>query len=460
MTERSEVPISDALLAPLLEAAGDALVAMDAADVSPALLHLHGLDRRGLSRGPAPRQLRRSIDTDERFRDRVVGGFLARQEVSAVLSAWSAEEAVAQADAAAARGDLPLLVSALWAARPYGFAFGIGAAASAAARREREWGDDSDALAPAMRVDEAEEGRRRAEAAVVAARADVERLEALLREERRSRRAREEQAASDAEDARMKTAAVESELATALKEVRRFEARHQREAARAHDLEEELEALRRSLVAARKEAAAVHEQQSSHQDESDAASDGALLGARATSGEPGEPGGLGVSGVSGGPGESGGERAGVARPLGLVADSAEAVAAMVSNPGAALVIDGYNLTKRVWADSARSEQRSRLAMALAQAHLRGWCDVTVVFDGDATRRVAPLCRPGLRVLFSAAGERAGEVVVREAERLPNDVSVLVASSDEWVREHAESAGARVVSAGAVLLALGVGAAHL
>jgi predicted RNA-binding protein with PIN domain len=53
-------------------------------------------------------------------------------------------------------------------------------------------------------------------------------------------------------------------------------------------------------------------------------------------------------------------------------------------------------------------------------------------------------------LFSAAGEEADVVVVREVERLPKRVPVVVASSDAWVREHAEQEGAVVVGAGTLL----------
>jgi len=256
---------------------------------------------------------------------------------------------------------------------------------------------------------------------------DAERAEAALRDERRSRSAGEKHAASSAGEARSRIDVLESELTVALEGARRSEDRYQREAARARALEEEICALRRALDAeAVDDAVAVR--------------------------QPGA-----------GPGASGAATAGVVSASdGTVDsdDSADAVRAMVSTPGAVLVIDGYGLAKRVWPDAARSEQRSRLAMALAAAHLRGWCDVTVVFDGDITRRIAPLCRPGLRVLFSASGERAGDVVVREVEGLPKEAPVFVASDDAWVNEHAESAGARVVSVDALVPALDAGAADL
>jgi predicted RNA-binding protein with PIN domain len=56
----------------------------------------------------------------------------------------------------------------------------------------------------------------------------------------------------------------------------------------------------------------------------------------------------------------------------------------------------------------------------------------------------------LRVLFSAAGEEADDVVVREITQLPKRVPVIVASSDAWVREHAEKEGAVVIGATTLL----------
>ena len=56
----------------------------------------------------------------------------------------------------------------------------------------------------------------------------------------------------------------------------------------------------------------------------------------------------------------------------------------------------------------------------------------------------------MRVVFSDAGEEADEVVVREVAALPKRIPVVVASSDAWVREHAEAAGAVVVPADALL----------
>jgi predicted RNA-binding protein with PIN domain len=95
-------------------------------------------------------------------------------------------------------------------------------------------------------------------------------------------------------------------------------------------------------------------------------------------------------------------------------------------------------------------QRDRLLGALERLHLRLRADVTVVFDGADVQRTTTPRRTGVRVLFTPAGEPADPMVVREVERLPATTPAIVASSDKWVREHAEAVGATVVPAAALL----------
>jgi predicted RNA-binding protein with PIN domain len=59
----------------------------------------------------------------------------------------------------------------------------------------------------------------------------------------------------------------------------------------------------------------------------------------------------------------------------------------------------------------------------------------------------------VRVVFSAPGEEADRVVVREVSQLPKRVPVVVVSSDAEVRADAERHGAAVVSAATLLGAL-------
>ncbi len=418
-----DLPVPVVLLGPLLEAAGDVLRSLDPVEVPLALRHLQGLDRRGLAHGRAPRQLSRAIATDERFRDRVVSLLLSRDAVRAVVSSWSAERAVEEAEAAAGRGDLPLLISALCAARPDGFAYGVGAAVAVASSARRAWGSDTGSRGIAERVEEIERGRRRAEADAMVLRAEVERSEALLRDERRARRAVEEQAESSAVAARARFEELESELRITSKTAERAEARAGRESIRLGERDAELRASRQELDLAREELA------------TSSARSGARLGDHA-------------------PAERRARREAAEYPLGLVAGTADEVTAMVLDRAVVLVVDGYDVTRRAWSDAALSDQRARLARALAQAHLRGWCEATVVFDGAGAEEMPPLTRPGLRILFSADGETTDAVIAREVDRLVARGPVLVVSSDARVGGRAGAGGARVAPAAAFLEALG------
>jgi predicted RNA-binding protein with PIN domain len=140
-------------------------------------------------------------------------------------------------------------------------------------------------------------------------------------------------------------------------------------------------------------------------------------------------------------------------PPGMTLHTPEAVDAMLRTPGAVLVVDGYNVTKRAWPNLALVEQRGRLISALTGLHARTHCDVTVVFDGAEVGPAPSERRPGVRVRFSAANEEADAVVVREVAALPAHVPALVVSSDREVQELAEAEGATVVSSDTLLQAL-------
>ena len=142
-----------------------------------------------------------------------------------------------------------------------------------------------------------------------------------------------------------------------------------------------------------------------------------------------------------------------ALPAGLVATSVAGLEAMLADTDVLLVIDGYNVTKQAWPETTASDQRERLGIAVTSLHRRCGCDVLCVFDGDGTGHLPAIRRGGIRVVFSDAGEEADELIVREIANLPKRIAVVVASSDAWVREHAEAEGAVVVPAAALLALL-------
>ncbi|HTZ45254.1 MAG TPA: NYN domain-containing protein [Jatrophihabitans sp.] len=118
-----------------------------------------------------------------------------------------------------------------------------------------------------------------------------------------------------------------------------------------------------------------------------------------------------------------------------------------------LIVDGYNLTKTGYGTLALAEQRSRLIGSLGPLAARTGAEVTVAFDGTAAPVGVATAVPaprGVRVLFSANGQLADDLIRELLRAEPAGRLVAVASSDQEVAASARAAGAWPVPA-AVLL---------
>lgn len=468
------LPVPDALLEPLLDAAVDTLHALDAEELPLGLRRLQGFDRRGFASTQGRRDLRRALTDEDAFRKEVVERFLARPEAAAVLEQWSAERATEVADDADGRGDLPLLASVLFAARPDGAAYGIGVVVALHEGRRREGDARSVAETERRQREEAVEAQRRADDARQAAEDQLAKVSEQLRDARSDRREREARAASETDAERRRADALAADLERASAATEELQRRLTGEAKRARELEDEVRALRAQVAAlagsidltgasgptleprdARRLSQAANTARKLAE-----ALDEVLTHAGAAPTAPTAPTAPAAAPVSG-PGTTAApppepplaRRVAPALPPGMIADSAAGADAMLRSPGLVLVVDGYNITKQAWPDATLADQRERLAQRLAALHTRCGCDAVVVFDGDGTPGIPALRRPGLHVLFSAPDEEADEVVVRQVADRPKRVPAVVASSDAWVREHAEAAGAVVVSAATLIACL-------
>ena len=128
---------------------------------------------------------------------------------------------------------------------------------------------------------------------------------------------------------------------------------------------------------------------------------------------------------------------------------------MLSLPKARLVIDGYNVTKRRWGSATLEAQRSRLVAALAPLVARTGAETTVVFDAAAsTTRTAMPAPRGVKVAFSPPGVIADDVVRQLVAAEPRGRVVVVVSDDQEVARDVRRAGARPVSADALLGLIG------
>ena len=132
------------------------------------------------------------------------------------------------------------MASALYAARPQGWTFGLGVACAAfeRLRLERQAGDDD--RARESQVAGLAESRRRAEAARASAEQRAEHFERELREERQSRRDRDALANQKVAAAERKAAEMKREIADARTSVEGADARVEREANRARKVEDEV----------------------------------------------------------------------------------------------------------------------------------------------------------------------------------------------------------------------------
>jgi predicted RNA-binding protein with PIN domain len=138
----------------------------------------------------------------------------------------------------------------------------------------------------------------------------------------------------------------------------------------------------------------------------------------------------------------------VALPGGMFDDTVEAAEHLLRTPGVVLVVDGYNVTMQGWPELNGADQRRRLVVALSDLAARTASQVEVVFDGA---EVEPLSvptptRPLVRVRFSDPGVEADDVVIELVGSIPAATPVVVASSDNRVREGARRFGANLLHA--------------
>lgn len=447
MTDLAALP--DHLLGPLLESAATTLRALPPDEVPGVLRPLLGFDRRGMNRGPARLQLRRALDGEVNFREQAFADFRERTEVKAVLADWRPADALAVANAWALRLDLPLLASALVAAEPEGAGFGLGAIVAVDAAQRRAHEDETEAVELTAIAGALEEGLRRAEAVRTALEEERDGLVEQLRAERRARREREERGSTDVARAELRVAELEAELVGERARVERAEAARAQATERVAAAEAELQNVRRAAATA---------------NPPDAADAGAIAAAARTArglaeslesltnARDARAGRAHAVGATSGA-RTAGRRARPKLPGGLVADTAKGAGAMLRAASVLLVVDGYNVSKTGWPNASLEVERESLLNALHGLHLTRGTDVIVAFDGDGTQSFTNQRRKGIRVVFSEPGIEADSVVVEVVAKTPLAIPVVVASSDRWVRDHAETFGAVAISSATLVAVL-------
>lgn len=138
-------------------------------------------------------------------------------------------------------------------------------------------------------------------------------------------------------------------------------------------------------------------------------------------------------------------RAGVRVRTGGRVGTLTALERVLDLPSVHLVVDGYNVTKTGYPQLELAAQRDRLVRDLALLVARTGAEVTVVFDGAAVVATGgSVWARGVRVVFSAPGVIADDVVRELVRAEPAGRPVVVVSSDREVADSVLASGAHAV----------------
>jgi predicted RNA-binding protein with PIN domain len=123
---------------------------------------------------------------------------------------------------------------------------------------------------------------------------------------------------------------------------------------------------------------------------------------------------------------------------------------LLALPRAHLIVDGYNVTKRGFAEMSLEQQRKRLITGLGGIAAQTGDEVTVVFDGAERVHGLPPAPRGVRVLFSRKGDTADELIRQLVRAEPPGRAIVVISSDREVVDGVRRHGAYPMGADSLL----------
>ncbi|MEU4543373.1 NYN domain-containing protein [Nonomuraea dietziae] len=139
----------------------------------------------------------------------------------------------------------------------------------------------------------------------------------------------------------------------------------------------------------------------------------------------------------------------------LADDDPQLLDQLLALPQVHLIIDGYNVTKTGYGTLTLADQRNRLMSGLGGLAAQTRVEVTVVFDGAELNAPVQVVAPrGVRVMFSAPGEIADDLIRQLVRAEPHGRAIAVVSSDREVAESVRRMGARPVSSALLLRRLG------
>jgi predicted RNA-binding protein with PIN domain len=136
----------------------------------------------------------------------------------------------------------------------------------------------------------------------------------------------------------------------------------------------------------------------------------------------------------------------------LALDDPALVRGLLSVPQVHLIVDGYNVTRAEWDETALETQRTRLLKGLGPLAAQTGAEITVVFDGTNAESRPVVQQPrGIRVLFSPRGVLADDVIRDLVAAEPPGRPIGVVTSDqEIVRDVLRKSGVRVIGSRALV----------
>lgn len=428
-------PLPEQVRLNVVDLAAQVLGSMPAVAIPPPLRGIAKFDPRKRARlGSAP--IAAQLENDKEFREAVA---------ESVAAGWP------ELIASLAEGNVPpaadpvLVAAAAYLIRPPGWAEMVesaradlerSAAAAEGSEREEVVSRLREQLA-ALKTTAKEEAERLREQ-LKAARAENSDLRRKLHEARERTKAavrRAEEMAHAAEDAKVAASAAGTAGESELRRLRE----------RLADVEKQLEASRRAAREGRSiEDARIRVLLDALQDAS--AGLRRELALPTTISKPADS-------VAAATGERPGVRGVPARAL--ADDDPQLLDQLLALPQVHLIIDGYNVTKSGYGTLTLADQRNRLMTGLGGLVAQTRVEVTAVFDGAELNSPVQVVAPrGVRVLFSAPGEIADDLIRQLVRAEPPGRAIAVVSSDREVAESVRRMGARPVPSGLLLRRLG------
>jgi predicted RNA-binding protein with PIN domain len=132
-------------------------------------------------------------------------------------------------------------------------------------------------------------------------------------------------------------------------------------------------------------------------------------------------------------------------PGGVLAGSAEAAEFLLRTKGVETLIDGYNVAKLGWPSLELDHQREQLVHAAENMAKRWNMAMTIVFDGATVQGAHTSTRRRLRIVYSAAGVSADDVLRAEVKAVDVDKAVVVVTNDRAIISDVAADGANTIS---------------